>query len=102
LLPIAGSVLEDEGHAALDAVDQRIIALLRIKQESGCAAVPSGLAPMTDLDILEKLSGLMPDKARKLSHQEMLDSYSEITRALDHLVGPWQPGGSGSAAGHAD
>jgi len=43
--------LGEEGHAALDGADRRLLSLLKLKQDQQCAGRPTALAGMADLQM---------------------------------------------------
>lgn len=73
----------DAGSAVLDAADHRILELLRLKRAHGCPAGTTSEPGMTDLQLLEALEPLMPEKGTP--DRATLD---RRTTLLDHLRAP--------------
>jgi hypothetical protein len=82
-LILGGGYMDDGGHAVLNAVDQRIAYLLRLKRDHGCPASATSEPGMTDLQMLEVLDPLLPP-ARNLDRQAL----DQRTSLLDHLRAP--------------
>lgn len=91
-LILGGGYVDDGGHAVLNAVDQRIAYLLRLKRDHGCPASATSEPGMTDLQMLEALDPLLPP-AKNLDRQAL----DKRTSLLDHLRAPLpEPPESGS------
>lgn len=82
-LLLGGNYMDDGGHAVLNAADQRICYLLRLKRDHGCPASATSEPGMTDLQMLEVLEPLMPPN-RNPDRQEL----DRRTSLLDHLRAP--------------
>jgi hypothetical protein len=84
----------DGGNAVLNAADQRIAYLLRLKRDHGCPASATSEPGMTDLQMLEVLEPLMPPN--RTPDRQALDRRTSL---LDHLRAPLPaPPESGSPA----
>jgi hypothetical protein len=75
--------INDQGNAVLDAADHRILGLLRLKRDHGCPARETSEFGMTDLQMLEVLEPLMPEKG-ELDRQ----AFDRRTSLLDRLRPP--------------
>ena len=75
--------LDDGGHAVLNAADQRILQLLRLKRARGCPAAATAEPGMTDLQMLEALEPLMA-----ASESPDRETYDRRTALLDRLRTP--------------
>jgi hypothetical protein len=73
----------DQGSAVLDAADHRILGLLKLKRDHGCAPRETSEFGMTDLQMLEVLEPLMPEKG-ELDRQ----AFDRRTSLLDRLRPP--------------
>jgi len=83
LLILGGGYMNDGGNAALNAADQRICYLLRLKRARGCPASATSEPGMTDLQMLEVLDPLMPPTGT--ADRRALDRRTSL---LDHLRAP--------------
>lgn len=83
LLILGGGYMNDGGHAVLNAADQRIAYLLRLKRDHDCPASATSEPGMTDLQMLEVLEPLMPPN--RTPDRQALD---QRTSLLDHLRAP--------------
>jgi hypothetical protein len=79
----AGGYLGDPGSAVLDAADRRILGLLRLKRDHACPPRETTEPDMTDLQMLEALEPLMPEKG-ELDRQ----TFDRRTSLLDRLRPP--------------
>jgi hypothetical protein len=75
--------INDQGNAVLDAADHRILGLLRLKRDHGCPPRETTEPGMTDLQMLEALEPLMPEKG-ELDRQ----AFDRRTSLLDRLRPP--------------
>jgi len=75
--------MTDGGHVVLNAADQRILELLRLKRVRGCPAAATSEPGMTDLQMLEVLEPLMP--ATGTPDRQTCD---DRTALLDRLRAP--------------
>jgi hypothetical protein len=82
-LILGGGIMGDDGNAVLNAADQRICYLLRLKRDQGCPASATSEPGMTDLQMLEVLGRLMPPN--RTADRHTLD---QRTLLLDHLRAP--------------
>ncbi|MGH8286048.1 MAG: hypothetical protein ACRETT_09805 [Steroidobacteraceae bacterium] len=69
--------LGDEGHAALDRADRRLLSLLDLKKKKACDARPTAIPQMTDLDLLDAVVALPKTPVGEL--------HAARTRLLDRL-----------------
>jgi hypothetical protein len=89
LIPLSMSVglalgyIPEQGSAVLDAADRRILGLLRLKRDHGCPPRETTELGMTDLQMLEALEPLMPEKG-ELDRQ----TFDRRTSLLDRLRPP--------------
>jgi len=79
----APGYIRDHGSAVLDAADHRILGLLRLKRDHGCPPAATSESGMTDLQMLEMLEPLMPEKGT--TDRDVLD---RRTILLDQLRPP--------------
>lgn len=73
----------EQGSAVLDAADRRILGLLRLKRDRGCPPRETSEHGMTDLQMLEALEPLIPEKG-ELDRQ----AFDRRTSLLDRLRPP--------------
>ena len=81
-VPVPG--LGQEGHVALDRADHRLLALLKLKETKRCAARPTALPGVTDLELHDRVSALIEKESQEGSSQ-VGELRAERTRLLDSL-----------------
>jgi hypothetical protein len=83
LVPTVHDWWADDGHAALDAADRRLVELLRLKRAKGCAATATAVPDRNDLQFLPELEQLLRSGSRA-----SLDRRSELFDALRIVPAP--------------
>lgn len=82
IFPVA---LGEEGHTALDSADRRVLSLLNLKRDKHCAALPTAMAGMTDLQMHDAVALLLAQEDRKQKRGDIGALRAERTRLLDKL-----------------
>ena len=78
--------LGDEGHAALDRADRRLLSLLKLKNAGGCDSRNTAIAGMSDLEMYEVVvTALVSDEQRKPVNRPIGELRAERMRLFDGL-----------------
>lgn len=77
--------LGEEGHKALDSADHRLLSLLKLKKSKACAARPTGISNMTDLDLHETVAKLLAEEVEEKPSAPVGELRAERMRLLDGL-----------------
>jgi hypothetical protein len=77
--------LGEEGHAALDGADRRLLSLLKLKQDKQCAERPTALAGVSDLQMHDAVALLLVQESQNQPRPDVGALRAERMRLLDKL-----------------
>jgi hypothetical protein len=85
LMCISPVYLGEEGHAALDSADRRLLSLLKLKKDKACGAEPTANAAMSDLAMHDATAALVAQESQKAPSKPVGELRAERMRLLDQL-----------------
>jgi hypothetical protein len=90
----------DNGHAVLNAADERIHELLQLKRDHGCPSRATAVPDLDDLVLLGKLEAMQADfGVGRVDEEQLLE---QRTKLLDNLRLVKPPGGKPPSADRSD